>query len=76
MIVGATVEEAVFKAILLEKACRAMLTALAVQPYDWSFDGRRRCEATTGYHPKNILSGWSYFCRKLERWDGVPTYID
>ena len=76
VIVGATVEEAVFKAILLEKACRAMLTALAVQPYDVTSPEEALLKRQQVYHPKNIQSGWSYFCRKLERWDGVPTYID
>jgi L-ribulose-5-phosphate 4-epimerase len=76
VIVGATVEEAVFKAIVLEKACRAMLTALAVQPYDVTSPEEALLKRQQVYHPKNILSAWSYFGRKLERWDGVPKYVD
>jgi L-ribulose-5-phosphate 4-epimerase len=76
VIAGATVEEAVFKAIVLEKACRAMLAALAVKPYEVTSSEEALLKRRQVYHEKNILSAWSYFCRKLERWDGVPKYID
>ncbi len=76
VVAGATVEEAVFKAILLEKACRAMLAALTVQPYEVTTPEEAELKRKQIYHPRNIQSGWDYFCRKLERWDGVPKYID
>jgi L-ribulose-5-phosphate 4-epimerase len=76
VIAGSTVEEAVFKAIILEKACRAMLAALQAQPYEVTTDEEALLKRQQVDHPQNVIRAWNYLCRKLERWDGVPTYID
>lgn len=76
VVAAATVEEAVVTAILLEKACRANLAALAAQPITVTSPEEALLKRRQIYHPDNVQSAWRYLCRKLERWDGVPKYID
>ncbi len=76
VIAAPTVEEAVFTAILLEKACRANLAALAAPPYTVTTAEEAAFKRRQIYHPENIQAAWDYFCRKLARWNGVPKYID
>jgi ribulose-5-phosphate 4-epimerase/fuculose-1-phosphate aldolase len=66
VVTGATVEEAVCNAILLEKACRANLAALAAQPYQVTSPEEALLKREQIYHGDNLLT----------RWDGVPKYID
>jgi ribulose-5-phosphate 4-epimerase/fuculose-1-phosphate aldolase len=76
VIAAATVEEAVFTAILLEKACRANLAALGAQPYSVTTPEEAAFKRQQIYHEQNLQAAWDYFARKLERWNGVPKYIE
>ena len=76
VIAAPTVEEAVFTAILLEKACRANLAALGAQPYSVTTPEEAAFKRQQIYHEQNLQAAWDYFARKLERWNGVPKYIE
>jgi L-fuculose-phosphate aldolase len=76
VVAGATIQEAVFSAVLLEKACRANLAALAAQPFVVTSHEEATFKRQQIYHENNILGAWEYLCRKVERWDGVPKYVD
>lgn len=76
VVAARTVQEAVVSAIILEKACRANLAALSAPPYSVTSDEEALLKRQQIYHETNILAAWAYFCRKVERWDGVPTYVD
>lgn len=72
----ASVEEAVFSAVLLEKACRANLAAIAAGDFEVTTDEEALLKRKQIYRPDNIATAWDYFARKLSRWDGVPRYND
>jgi L-ribulose-5-phosphate 4-epimerase len=76
VIAAPTVEEAVFTAILLEKACRANLAALQAQPYSVTTPEEALLKRQQIYRPDNLKNAWHYFARKLERWNGVPKYVE
>jgi len=76
VIAGRSVPEAVVMAIILEKACRASLAAIAAQAYTVTSDEEARLKREQIYHEANLRSAWTYFTRKVERWNRVPKYID
>jgi L-fuculose-phosphate aldolase len=76
VIAAKTVEEAVVSAILFEKACRANLAALAARPFKVTSPEEATFKRQQIYHEGNFRGAWEYFCRKADRWDGVPTYVD
>jgi L-fuculose-phosphate aldolase len=72
VIASRSVEEAVVASMLLEKAARAQLTAIAlgetvsVTPDDEALSKRQHI-----YHAEGIFRAWQYLVRKEARWDNV-----
>jgi ribulose-5-phosphate 4-epimerase/fuculose-1-phosphate aldolase len=66
--VGADVPVAVMSAILLERACRAQLTAMAAGgPARWSEDTEARSKRDHCYPPALLEQAWDYLVRGLDR---------
>jgi L-fuculose-phosphate aldolase len=66
--VGADVPTAVMTAVLLERACRMQLAALAVGgPATWSDDQEALSKRRHCYSPELLRQAWDYLVRGLER---------
>ena len=70
VVVGRDVAEAVFSAVMLEKACRMQLAALSAAP-SWplhvSDDQEALRKRDTCYSPTQMRHGWEYLRRRAER---------
>lgn len=65
--VGPDVPTAVMTAILLERACRAQLVAMAAGPLDrWSSDEEARAKREHCYPPPLLQQAWDYLVRRLD----------
>jgi L-ribulose-5-phosphate 4-epimerase len=68
--VGATVAEAVMHAVLLDRACRTQLTAMAAgELRGWSDAAECAAKRTECWNPTQIDAGWQYLLRAA----GLPT---
>jgi ribulose-5-phosphate 4-epimerase/fuculose-1-phosphate aldolase len=66
--VGPDIPVAVMTAILLERACRAQLTAMAAGgPARWSGDDEARSKREHCYPPSLLGQAWDYLVRGLDR---------
>jgi len=60
---GATVEEAVVNALLLDKAARAQLMVPGGTPRLWTADAEALVKRKRIYNPENLESRWAYYRR-------------
>ena len=66
--VGPDVPTAVMTAILLERACRIQLAAMAGgELRRWSSDREALAKRDHCYSPQLLAQAWAYLCRRLER---------
>jgi L-fuculose-phosphate aldolase len=66
--VGADVATAVMTAVLLERACRTQLLALAAGDLvSWSSDEEALAKRARCYAPEQLRQAWDYLARRLER---------
>jgi L-fuculose-phosphate aldolase len=72
VIAGRSVEEAVVASMLLEKAARAQLTAIALgESVSVTTDVEALSKRQHIYHPEGIFRAWQHLVRKEARWDNV-----
>ncbi|MFC4911802.1 class II aldolase/adducin family protein [Actinomadura gamaensis] len=69
---GESVHAAVMHAVLLERACRVQLTAMAAGPIrDCSDPGEARAKRAQCWSERQLKAGWDYLVRRAEQ--GVET---
>jgi L-fuculose-phosphate aldolase len=72
VIATASVEEAVVASMLLEKATRAQMAAIAIGGEVVTSDEEALAKREHIYHAAAMVRAWQYLARKLAKWDGVP----
>lgn len=72
VIAGTSVEEAVVASMLLERATRAQMAAIAIGADVATSDEEALAKREHIYHTEAIVRAWQYLGRKLARWDRVP----
>lgn len=71
--VGATVAEAVMHAVLLDRACRTQLTAMAAgELRDWSGPAECAAKREECWNPTQIDAGWQYLLRTAGVANDIP----
>jgi len=72
VLAGRSVEEAAVASMLLEKAARAQLTAIALgDSVSVTSDEEALAKREHIYHAEGVLRAWQYLVRKESRWDRV-----
>lgn len=73
VVVGPDLATAVLRAVLLERACRAHLDALAAGgPLLWSDDEEIASKRTTTWSPSQYQAGFDYLLRRAQAEAGAP----
>jgi L-fuculose-phosphate aldolase len=68
---GPDIESAVMYAVLLERACRTQLMAMAAGgPARWSDEAETRFKRDQVWNPDQLHAGWAYLVRKANSEDG------
>ncbi len=69
--VGSSVEEAALFALQLERAAKLQILAACLGPYTWTPDAEVAQKAAHLHSPRQLERNWSYYVRKLKRWERV-----
>lgn len=67
--VGATIEEALFKALALDKAARIQLLVPGATPHHYTPDEEARVKQARILRQPSIADRWAYHLRKLAQWE-------
>ncbi len=69
--VGSSVEEAALFALQLERAAKLQILAACLGPYTWTPDAETAQKAAHLHSPRQLERNWSYYVRKLKRFERV-----